>query len=113
LRGDDFKHLLGTDYRLAFGADRARSKLGPGGFPIDSPPPYGVSPCGHGTFVPVQTTYKPSVVLKEGRKEGGNMKEISLRRERVKRARCGLPGVALSEAWAITPYLWRPWRRAG
>jgi hypothetical protein len=30
---------------------------------IDSPPPHGVSPFGHGTFVPVQTTYKPSVVL--------------------------------------------------
>jgi hypothetical protein len=30
---------------------------------IDSPPPHGFPPFGHGTFVPVQTTYKPSVVL--------------------------------------------------
>jgi len=58
------------DYRLAFGADRATNKLDLGGLmlggeglTIDSPPLYGVSPCGHGTFVPVQTTYKPSVVL--------------------------------------------------
>jgi hypothetical protein len=30
---------------------------------IDSLPPHGSSPAGHGTFVPVQTTYKPSVGL--------------------------------------------------
>ena len=77
--------------------------MDPGGFPIDSPPPYGVSPCGHGTFVPVQTTYKPSVVLLIlgfGRKAG----RISLRRKKVQWARCGLPGGDLSEAWAITHY---------
>jgi len=33
------------------------------GLTIDSSPPHGVSPFGHGTSVPVQTTYKPSVVL--------------------------------------------------
>jgi len=30
---------------------------------IDSSPPHGFSPYGHGTFVPVQTTYKPSAVF--------------------------------------------------
>jgi hypothetical protein len=32
-------------------------------FSIDSKPPHGFSPFGHVAFTPVQTTYKPSVVL--------------------------------------------------
>jgi len=32
-------------------------------FAIDSKPPHGFSPFGHVAFAPVQTTYKPSVVL--------------------------------------------------
>jgi len=94
LRGDDLRRLLGTGDRLAFGADRARSKLDSGGFSNDSPPPYGVSPCGHGTFVPVQTTYKPSVVLLIWILDFGFLKEA--RREELA---CG----GRSEVGALRP----------
>jgi hypothetical protein len=32
-------------------------------FAFDSKPPHGFLPCGHVAFAPVQTTYKPSVLL--------------------------------------------------
>jgi hypothetical protein len=53
--GFSFAWLLPRRCSATFGIDLRMT--------IDSSPPHGVSPFGHGTFVPVQTTYKPSVVL--------------------------------------------------